>query len=184
MIFQNFTEYKENFQDLKPRILGLDWGARKIGIAINDSKNIVSSPLTIIENNDVCFDTICKIVVENNVKCIVIGMPLDENGERSRNCDKVELFANELDKKIAIDIVYFDERMTTRGFGSMILSAGEFGRSSFRGARDGRSKISVFRDSGSGKRKEKVSLARHDYKNDDAGSAAQILESFTSAVKI
>jgi len=98
------------------RILGLDVGDRRIGVAISDELEISAHSLATIHRNDLSREIgqIKKIVEEYGVEEIVIGMPVMMNGTIGIQGEKVERFVEELKKTISVPIRFFDERLSTR----------------------------------------------------------------------
>ncbi|MES0341581.1 MAG: Holliday junction resolvase RuvX [Candidatus Humimicrobiaceae bacterium] len=95
------------------KILGLDIGEKRIGIAISDKDEKISAPFGII-NNDCNFKTnIEKIINEYHIKKIVVGMPYTLKGDIGTQARKVIQFVKENINFENVDIDYFDERFTS-----------------------------------------------------------------------
>jgi putative Holliday junction resolvase len=97
------------------RIMGVDFGESRIGIALSDPLGIMATPLTIITRTDEAkdIDTIADIIHENRVGRLVMGLPLSMDGSLGRQAEKVRDFAAELGKKTDIPIEFQDERLST-----------------------------------------------------------------------
>ena len=97
------------------RVLGLDVGDRRIGLALSDSGGILASPLTIIEhtteNGDI--EAILKIVKDREAERIVVGLPRLMNGDIGPQAQKVQTFVEAMRSHTQIPIEYRDERLTT-----------------------------------------------------------------------
>ncbi len=99
------------------RILGIDYGDVRTGIAITDSLGITAQGLETINNNNsdrVLLKRLEEIINQYEVETIVIGMPLNLKGEKTVRAEKTEKFIHKLKckfNKIPIEIV--DERLTT-----------------------------------------------------------------------
>ena len=80
------------------RILGIDFGERRIGISISDSLNIIASPLMVIDRKKIIkyLDKIRSITIENDVGLIVVGLPITLKGTLSKQTEKTLNFINEL----------------------------------------------------------------------------------------
>ena len=103
--------------DKKSRLLGVDPGKKRIGVAISDENKIIATPYTtIIKNNfsDLLIQ-INKIIKENDIKGIVIGNPINLNGSNSQSSQSAKDLAINLSKNIAIPITMWDERLSSRG---------------------------------------------------------------------
>jgi putative Holliday junction resolvase len=99
----------------KTRILGLDIGDRRIGVAMSDPRGILASPLAIIDRTDESSDisAILDIVERNQVGVVVVGLPFSMNGSIGPQAEKVQSFTQELSKHTKVPIEYRDERLTT-----------------------------------------------------------------------
>jgi len=103
--------------DKKSRLLGVDAGKKRIGIAISDENKIIATPYTtIIKNNfsDLLIQ-INKIIKENDIKGIVIGNPINLDGSNSQSSQSAKDLTINLSKNIAIPITMWDERLSSRG---------------------------------------------------------------------
>lgn len=107
------------------RIMGLDVGDKKIGVAISDSLLITAQGKETLfrESLKVDIDKLIDYINEYDVHKIVVGMPLNMNGSLGPQGEKTKQFVAKLEKKLIhstridreIEIVYWDERMTTMG---------------------------------------------------------------------
>ncbi len=96
------------------RILGLDIGDRRIGVAVSDELEIISTPLEVIRNDEKVNEKIREIINEYNVKRIVVGMPYTLRGETGIQAKKVVGFVDNIIKNLNIEVDYIDERYTTK----------------------------------------------------------------------
>ena len=103
--------------DKKSRLLGVDPGKKRVGIAICDENKIIATPYTtIVKNNFSKFlMDINKIILENEIKGIVIGNPINMDGSPSQSSQSAKDLAINLSKNISIPIVMWDERLSSRG---------------------------------------------------------------------
>ncbi len=101
-----------------PRILGIDYGAAKIGLALSDEGKKIAFPLTTIttgKNNAITIQNI-KSALQENASCldkIVIGLPIHMNGKESPMSEKIRLFSKELEESFQLEVILFDERLTS-----------------------------------------------------------------------
>ncbi len=95
------------------RYLAIDYGEKRVGIAITDPLKMFGYPLVTIKNDKNFWDELNKIFAEYEIEIIVLGYPLKENGERSKSTEMVEKFYDKLVKKTSIGIEYFDERYSS-----------------------------------------------------------------------
>ncbi|MBL7959607.1 Holliday junction resolvase RuvX [bacterium] len=97
------------------RVLAIDYGERRIGLALSDPMRIIASGLTTIQvqNENAAIQEIKKLVNEHEVIQIVMGNPLDKNGSEGTKAQKVRIFAEKLRQQIPLDIIFWDERMSS-----------------------------------------------------------------------
>lgn len=98
-----------------PRILALDFGSRRIGLAVTDALGLTAQALATLERsnkrND--FDHLRRVIKQYGVGEIVMGLPLRLSGSTGIQSDKVEAFAEELRKRFKLPVSLFDERLTS-----------------------------------------------------------------------
>lgn len=95
------------------RILSIDYGKKRTGLAVTDPLQIIANGLTTVETKDL-LDFLLKYVKEEEVGQIVIGKPMQPNGQPSENLTRVEAFVNRWRKvSPSVPIVFYDERFTS-----------------------------------------------------------------------
>jgi putative Holliday junction resolvase len=103
--------------DKKSRLLGIDPGRKRIGVAISDENKIIATPYTtLIKKNfaDLLIQ-INKIISDNSIKGIVVGNPINMDGSPSQSSQSAKDLAINLSKNISIPIIMWDERLSSRG---------------------------------------------------------------------
>lgn len=97
------------------RIMGLDVGDKTVGVAISDPLFVTAQPYETIKRRKAKFDIdrIEEIVNDKEVSLIVVGLPKNMNNTIGPQSMKVMSFVDLIKKRIDIDIVYEDERLTT-----------------------------------------------------------------------
>lgn len=109
---------------MKGRILAIDYGLARCGIAVTDPEQIICKPLQAIETKKI-MDFLKKYCDTEMVIQIVLGMPYKENGEESEIAGRIKNFRNVLHQAIPnIPIAYHDERYTSRMAQQAILMQG------------------------------------------------------------
>jgi putative pre-16S rRNA nuclease len=97
------------------RILALDVGDRRIGLAISDAMGMLASPLQIIENKNIA--AACReievIARDKEARKIIVGLPLSMSGEDSEQTAKTREFADNLAEIVKLPVVFCDERLST-----------------------------------------------------------------------
>jgi len=98
-----------------PRIMAIDFGSRRIGLAVTDELGITAQGLPTLNRtnrrND--FDHLRRAIKQYKVAEIVLGLPLRMSGETGIQSEKVEEFAEELRAKFKLPVHLFDERLTS-----------------------------------------------------------------------
>ena len=97
------------------RVLAIDYGDVRIGLAMSDLMQIIAKPYITIKNtdqNDV-FSQLENIIKKNNIGKIIVGLPITLKGEHSEQTNKVLSFVKELKLCIKIDIDTYDERLSS-----------------------------------------------------------------------
>ena len=114
MLYKNINEFIKVVDKTK-RIISLDFGEKKIGIAISDRTNLIAMPYSIYTRRSTRKDlgSLYNIFIENNAGSIIIGWPIELNGIENEMCNKVILFANRIVEKYKINIYLHDERYST-----------------------------------------------------------------------
>lgn len=95
------------------RTLAIDFGAKRIGIAVTDPLNMFAYPLTTIPNDFKFLESLKKILIEYSVVRIVVGMPYKESGEESVTGKAVLEFVELLRSKITQEVILADERYSS-----------------------------------------------------------------------
>ena len=110
----------------KSRLIGIDPGSKNIGIAICDENKIVATPLKTINKTkiEVFLNEINKIIIENDIKGIVIGKPLHMDGSVSRSSQSEAYLAENISKNITIPITLWDERLSSEGSFKIVRDLG------------------------------------------------------------
>jgi putative Holliday junction resolvase len=98
------------------RILALDYGLRRIGVAVTDPTRTIASPLTTLKRRTgkrPPWAELARIVEEQEVAEIVVGLPLDLAGEEGEWAAEVRGFGAELARRYSLPIHWVDERLTS-----------------------------------------------------------------------
>ena len=107
------------------RYLGIDYGKKRIGLALSDIMGMMAQPFDVIEfkglkNN---IENILKIAEEKEVSCIVVGKPVNMNATEGEMAALATEFVEELKKVTDIKVEMIDERLTSRQADVYMLSA-------------------------------------------------------------
>lgn len=96
-----------------PKIIALDFGLKRTGIAITDEKQIIASPLTTVDSPQL-MDFLKKLVLKEQIELIVLGFPLRLDGSDSHITENVRILKEVLEKEFpSIPVVFQDERYSS-----------------------------------------------------------------------
>lgn len=121
------------------RFLGIDYGKKRIGLALSDIMGTFAQPFSVIESKGIKNDAlnILQISKENSVSCIVIGIPIRLDTSEGEMAELTKKFVEELKKltaEIKIDVI--DERLTTIQAERMLTEEANMSREKRKNVRD------------------------------------------------
>ena len=101
----------------KSRLMGIDPGKKRVGIAISDENKVVATPYKVLlkDNYETFLKDIVKIIHENSIKGIIIGNPINMDGTASKSSQSAKDLAINLSKNISEPITLWDERLSSDG---------------------------------------------------------------------
>ncbi len=114
-------------EEQNQRILAIDLGKARVGIALSDELHLTAQPLEVIARSPKkkLLERLKTLVTHHNVGEIVVGLPLSLSGEDTPSTVDARQFASLLENIFpSVDIVLWDERMTTTASESMLIDAG------------------------------------------------------------
>ena len=99
------------------RLIGLDLGTKRIGIAICDDKRKIASPYKTIEykNMDYLVNELKNIIKDNNIFAVIIGNPINMDGSFGKSAQSINDKAKVIEKELDLIIAMWDERLSTSG---------------------------------------------------------------------
>lgn len=98
------------------RVLGVDYGERRVGLALSDPLGMIASPLPTLtrrKGKRAPVAPVARIVEENDVAGLVVGLPLGLDGEENDWTCEVRSFGDALAERTGLPVTYQDERMTS-----------------------------------------------------------------------
>jgi putative Holliday junction resolvase len=105
------------------RYIGIDYGVKRIGIAVSDPLGMFAVPLETISNNQNFWKDFKKLLEPYKIKAFVLGLPLKESGESYALTEEVKKFGETLKKKFNKDVIFFDERYSSSIAESQIIES-------------------------------------------------------------
>ena len=97
------------------RILGVDYGDKRIGLALSDALGIVAGPVGTYEARGMRkdIDYIAALAKEKQAEAIVLGLPVNMDGTHGERAEKTKAFGRNLEKVSGLNVIYKDERLST-----------------------------------------------------------------------
>ena len=102
-------------EDLPVRTMALDWGVRRIGIAVSDELGIAAHGLPTLVRKNIRNDleALASLIAEREIATVIVGKPVHADGSESRSSGQAARFARRLAKHAAVDVEMWDERLTS-----------------------------------------------------------------------
>ncbi len=115
---------------MKKRILGVDFGDARTGLALSDISGFLASGAGTIKSKSFkeTGDSVCEIAKKNDVSLIVLGHPINMNGTLGPRSEKIKAFKEYLEENCEIPVVLFDERLSTANAHVMLNMTGTRGQ--------------------------------------------------------
>ena len=105
------------------RTIALDVGEKTVGIAVTDELGISASPRETLRRDGTEMDRLVRLVKEENVGEVVVGLPISLNGTLGPSAQKVLQFVEELRGRLEVPVETWDERLTTAEAEKMLIAA-------------------------------------------------------------
>ena len=110
------------------KILALDVGERRVGLAISDPTGLLASPFGAVERGPDDISDIARIAEDNEVVEIVVGLPISMSGESGAQAGRVRAFIRDLRRATDVSITTLDERLSTVQAERMLRDSGRSAR--------------------------------------------------------
>lgn len=107
------------------RILGVDYGTVRIGLAISDPSGFLAQGLSVLrrKNDEQAVADIVQIIREHEVEEVVVGLPKHMNGSLGEKAQICQAFADMIEKASGLPVAMYDERLTTVAAEKMLIEA-------------------------------------------------------------
>lgn len=125
----NTKEFKNLLPDRKA-ILGIDYGSKRMGVAVSDLSCTIATSYKIIYRKNIDNDLaeLNRIIIEKEIGGIVMGLPLQMNGVEGEIATEVRKFAEVLDEKIGLPILLWDERLSSSAMENFLIKEVDLSR--------------------------------------------------------
>ncbi|MEG0019153.1 MAG: Holliday junction resolvase RuvX [Oscillospiraceae bacterium] len=112
------------------KIMGVDYGESRTGIALSDVTEFLASPVCIIKEKNTlkAIEKVAEKAVELKAEMIVIGHPLNMDGSRGERAQKCTFVRDEVEKLVDVPVVMWDERATTKTALNILSDNGTYGK--------------------------------------------------------
>lgn len=105
------------------RILAIDYGTKRVGIALTDPLKIIASPFATFDNDKLLIDKIVTLVKEKEVEKIIVGYPLNGDGSKTILSDTIEQFSKKIELLTSVMVELYDERYSSLIAGERIIQS-------------------------------------------------------------
>ena len=108
------------------RIMGLDFGDKRIGVAVSDPTGLIAQGLAVLERGKSLKADLLRVrdlAEKNEVETIVIGLPRNMDGSLGPQAEKVRMFGQKLAGLLDLPVKYWDERLTTMAAEKLLIQA-------------------------------------------------------------
>jgi putative Holliday junction resolvase len=97
------------------KVMALDYGSARTGVAVSDPTGIIARPLCVVQRagTDAGLAELARLVQEESPEQVIVGLPLTLRGTRGEQAQETELFAEKLRGLLDVPVLLFDERFTT-----------------------------------------------------------------------
>jgi putative Holliday junction resolvase len=97
------------------RVLALDFGSARTGVAVSDETGTLARPLGVVERaaSDAGIARLVELVVKERAELVVVGLPLTLRGEHGAQAQETEAFVDALRRRVQVPVETYDERFTT-----------------------------------------------------------------------
>lgn len=105
------------------RVLGVDYGTHRVGLALSDPLRIAAHPYEVLDADDDVALRIADVVSENEVDCVVVGLPIGLNGREGPAALEARKLAEAIGAAVSVEVELSDERFTTKTAEEALLKA-------------------------------------------------------------
>ena len=115
---------------VKKAILGIDYGSKRMGLAVSDLLCTIASSYKILYRKELSKDLaeLKNIIIEKEIGAIVLGLPLQMNGQEGEIAEEVRRFANVLEENFNLPLLLWDERLSSSAMENFLIKEVDLSR--------------------------------------------------------
>lgn len=106
------------------RTMGIDYGSRRVGVALSDGLGIAAHPFEVLEAGPGLHRRLADLVSSEDVGKVVVGLPVSLDGTEQAAARRTRRFVDRLRPLVGVEVVLYDERLTTRIAEGVLVAAG------------------------------------------------------------
>jgi len=107
------------------RVLGIDYGTKRVGLAMSDPLRVIAGPVGTWENNAAFLDRLASLIHEEAVTLVVVGMPYAPDGGKGTKAREVDGFIAQLRRRHPVPVVAWDESYTSVEAQRILIAGGK-----------------------------------------------------------
>ena len=125
----NIKEFKTGLP-VRKAVLGIDYGSRRMGLAVSDLSCTIATPYKILYRREISADMaeLRKIMAEKEIGAVVMGLPLQMNGEEGEIAAEVRKFAAILEENFKFPVLLWDERLSSSAMENFLIKEADLSR--------------------------------------------------------
>lgn len=125
----NIKEFKTGLP-VRKAVLGIDYGSKRMGLAVSDLSCTIATPYKILYRREISADMaeLRKIMAEKEIGAIVMGLPLQMNGEEGEIAAEVRKFAAILEENFKFPVLLWDERLSSSAMENFLIKEVDLSR--------------------------------------------------------
>lgn len=96
------------------KLLGIDYGTKRIGFARGDTDQKIAFPRDVVEDRKKALDYVDRMIDYEGVSCVIVGIPVRHGGEEGKLAKEIRLFAKEIAEKFGVETCFQNEILSTK----------------------------------------------------------------------
>ena len=122
-IYETPIDFKKQLQPMT-QLVGIDYGTKRIGVAVSDLMQMTATPLKIVAS----LDELKKALADRTIGGFIIGLPRQMNGEEGEQAKVTRAWAQKLEKQYSLPILFWDERLSSSAVSRIFVEQADLSR--------------------------------------------------------